>query len=179
MKNLPRTTSQLKDIEDLSTQFSNLCVIWPEENIDSYCLIDNCEKTITFGSSTGLEATYWGKPSILADYSLFEAFDYAYRPDSHEDLLTLLREQNLRPKSPDVVAMALYSIAAPRHTPFKYVEESSDKNGARISMFDGVRIQANPYVRLWHWLYNIPMRFQRILRQPSLIYDKYKSLTRQ
>ena len=76
MKELPSSTSQLVDIQALSSRYSNVCVIWPEENIDTYALIDACEKILTFGSTVGIEATYWGKPSILADYAKFENFNY-------------------------------------------------------------------------------------------------------
>src|SRR5690606_20179770 len=55
--------AQSKEIEKMD--FKNLTVIPAFSKIDSYALMDACDKTITFGSSIGLEATYWRKPSIL------------------------------------------------------------------------------------------------------------------
>ena len=43
----------------------NATVIPPESKVSSYDLMEACEKVISFGSSTGLEACYWGKPTIL------------------------------------------------------------------------------------------------------------------
>lgn len=41
----------------------------PDSHIDSYALMDAAEKVFTFGSTIGIEASYWGKPSFsLARY---------------------------------------------------------------------------------------------------------------
>jgi hypothetical protein len=62
MREVASTTSQLRDVRALATRYRNLHVIWPGESIDSYALLGACEKTLTFGSTIGIEATYWGKP---------------------------------------------------------------------------------------------------------------------
>lgn len=43
----------------------NLCVISPGEIADSYALLDSADIVISYGSTMGMEAAYWGKPSIV------------------------------------------------------------------------------------------------------------------
>lgn len=42
-----------------------LIIIGPNEKVDSYALIDSADIVATFGSTIGIEAAYWGKPSLL------------------------------------------------------------------------------------------------------------------
>jgi hypothetical protein len=173
MKNLSRATSQLADIQEISSRFSNVHVIWADEKIDTYALIEKCEKTITFGSGTGVEATYAGKPSILADFSLYDNFDCAYRPETHAELIKLL-EDDLEPKSVDAAVKAFYALNYDSKVLFEFYRESDILNSSRVGLFDGVKIQASVFARFRYWLNVFPMRFFRILRQPSLVFRKYK-----
>ncbi|HNP33567.1 MAG TPA: hypothetical protein PKN96_09765 [Flavobacterium sp.] len=72
-------------------------VILPESPINSYDLIFATNKVLSFGSTVGIEATYWGKPSILLGPSFYKAFDATYNPESYEALVTLLLDKNLKP----------------------------------------------------------------------------------
>lgn len=71
----------------------NLEVIDPESDVCTYSLIDACSKSLTFGSTTGVEATYWGKVSILAGHSFYGDLDAAYRVGSHAELVELLGKE--------------------------------------------------------------------------------------
>lgn len=42
-----------------------VCVISPKDKVDSYALLDSADIVVTYGSTMGMEAAYWGKPSIL------------------------------------------------------------------------------------------------------------------
>ena len=64
--------------------------ILPEEATDSYALLEACEKIITFGSTLGAEATYWGTPSILCGRAEYETLDISYNPQNHEELVQLI-----------------------------------------------------------------------------------------
>lgn len=64
--------------------------ILPAEATDSYALLEACEKIITFGSTLGAEATYWGTPSILCGRAEYESLDITYNPQSHEVLVPLI-----------------------------------------------------------------------------------------
>ena len=52
--------------------------------------MNNCEKIITFGSSTGIESTYWGKISILLGKSFYYNLDVAYKPMSHDETVLMI-----------------------------------------------------------------------------------------
>jgi len=56
----------------MSLGMGRVVVIAPLEKVDTYALIDAADVVITFGSTVGIEATYWGKPSILCGPSLYD-----------------------------------------------------------------------------------------------------------
>lgn len=74
-----------------------LHVIPPDSEICSYALLDGCEKVISFGSTMGIEANYWGKPSILAGISFYGELGGTYAAASDEELYQLA-VANLDPK---------------------------------------------------------------------------------
>ena len=75
----------------------NVTVIPPESKVSSYDLMDACEKVVTFGSTTGLEACYWGKPSIIIGHSGFEACGALYQVKKLEEVMPFV-EGDLEPK---------------------------------------------------------------------------------
>ena len=75
----------------------NFTLILPEAPISSYNLMMRASKVLTFGSSIGVEATYFGKPSILAGMCFYRGLDVAYEPANHEAVMALL-PQKLAPK---------------------------------------------------------------------------------
>ena len=172
MKDVPKGISQLRDIRKLSSRFSNIFVIWPEESVDTYALLDACEKTLTFGSTVGVEATYWGKPSILADHAKFQNFNYAYMPKTHNELVELICA-DLKPKPPISAAKIIYLISYDGVS-YKYFKETKDKNGNIKMTLDGVEIKANTLPSLYNWLYMFPSRLKRGFMKPSLILEKLK-----
>jgi hypothetical protein len=72
-------------------------VIPPESIVSSYALMDACEKVITFGSTTGVEASYWGKPSILVGRAYYEMTGACYHVRDKEELVRDLND-HLEPK---------------------------------------------------------------------------------
>ena len=90
--------SQMQDIKGLVGKFKNVTILLPESNVDSYTLMENCDTIITFGSTIGVEACYWNKPSILLGISYYDKLDCCYIPKSHEETIDLIRA-DLKPKS--------------------------------------------------------------------------------
>jgi hypothetical protein len=86
---------ELKKLESLG--YKNLTTIWPEDKVDSYALLDNCDKSISFISTMLVEATFWGKPAILIGHAFFEGLDCCYRPKSHKEVIELI-DAKLEPK---------------------------------------------------------------------------------
>lgn len=87
---------QMQEISGMA--FPNLTIIPPGDPIDTYHLIDSCEKVISFGSTAGIEATYWGKPAILYGKGFYAYLNATYRPASFEELVVLIQQKDLSPK---------------------------------------------------------------------------------
>jgi hypothetical protein len=66
-------------------ELHNLEVIAPESNICSYSLMSNADKCITYNSTMGIEATYWGKPSMAVAKSFYSGINAVYEPKSAEE----------------------------------------------------------------------------------------------
>ncbi len=78
---------------------SNVTLILPGESVDSYALMEKAERILTFGSTMGIEATFWGRTAICADFSFYEGLDAQYEATSEDELLDLLVREPLPPKS--------------------------------------------------------------------------------
>lgn len=73
------TGPQMKKIMSFACP-SNFTIIAPEASVHSYALIDACEKVLTFGSTIGIEAVFWGKPSILLGKAYYQDLNATYNP---------------------------------------------------------------------------------------------------
>ena len=77
---------------------ANVTLIPPDAKIDSYALLDGAERVLTFGSTIGIEATYWGRPSVCADFSFYNGRDAQYEATTEDELIDLLTCAHLEPK---------------------------------------------------------------------------------
>jgi hypothetical protein len=84
------------DLYDFNEKYSNVTIIGPSEEINSYDLLDASEKVVVFGSTIGLEAVYWGKPVILLGCSWYYYEDICYIPKTKDEFVELISE-NLKP----------------------------------------------------------------------------------
>ena len=87
---------QIEEIQQMD--FKNLTVIEPSDPIDTYHLMEITDKVITFGSSTGIEATYWNAVSILFGKSTYSGLNATYEVDKYEAVFDLIKDENLKPK---------------------------------------------------------------------------------
>lgn len=113
----------------------NFHVIKPESTCSSYTLIDHCDAVLTFGSRTGIEATFWGKPSILIGTATYESFDVAHQVTEKQDLINaILQYSDIKPKV-NTYAFGLYMLNY--GIPYKHYHPitftSGRFNGAQIS----------------------------------------------
>lgn len=104
--NLATIENELRPL--LAMQYENLTTILPTDKTSSYALIAHAAKVVTFGSTVGIEAPYWGKPSILGGKALYQNLGSTYNPASHDELMTLLLSQDLPPRSADGAMMYGY-----------------------------------------------------------------------
>lgn len=80
-----------QQVQGLLRLTSDQVVVIPAESpVSSYAMLRDCTKVLTFGSTVGIEATYWGKPSILAGVSAFRNHNVTYNPHTHSELIDLL-----------------------------------------------------------------------------------------
>jgi len=80
----------------------NFHYIPAESAVSSYKLLLKSNVVITFNSTMGIEATYWGIPSILCSNAIYENFNIAYKPSTHNEVINLIKS-NLEPISKDDV----------------------------------------------------------------------------
>lgn len=67
-------------------------LIAPDDPTDSYELLRRSAAVVTFGSSIGIEAVYWERPSILLGPCFYQGFPGIYQPISHAEAITLLTQ---------------------------------------------------------------------------------------
>ena len=153
-----RIHPNLKDVDNqrkremLAIESPNLSIIPPDETIDTYQLLRQSDKIITFGSSVGIEAVYWGIPSILLGPSFYREVGGAYTPADHLAAIELLC-QDLKPAEPTGALIYGYWQQT-RGIPYQYFEAA----GLFEGKFKGQVIHAGMKKRE-------PRFFKRVLRK--------------
>lgn len=73
--------------EDASfREMDNLEIISPDSRVSSYALMFASEKSIAYQSTMGVEATYWGKPSLILEKTFYYQNDCGFYPKNHQDI---------------------------------------------------------------------------------------------
>ena len=103
-----------------------LTVIPPTAPVSTYALLRAADKVVTFGSTMGIEAVFWGKPSILVGASFYQDLGGTYNPESHNELIDLFLSE-LSPKPKDAALMygyyySSYGIPYRYYRPFDFEE---------------------------------------------------------
>lgn len=89
--NQKRDPATVQKYHELAEAFpERFCVLPPEDVTDSYSLLNAAGVVVTFGSTLGIEAPYWGVPSILLRAALYRGLGSVYLPGSEEELKNLL-----------------------------------------------------------------------------------------
>ncbi len=118
-------TTQFQEIIQKGKKYRNLKIIWPEEKVDSYELLKNCEKVITFGSTIGFEASYMGKPVVCINNKKSQGTNYAYFPKSFNETVNLIKKK-LKPK-PKFGSLYYFYLRFNRGNKMKYCKQIKDK----------------------------------------------------
>jgi hypothetical protein len=106
----------------------NLTIIPPDSQISSYSLLQNCEKVLSFGSTVGIEAVFWGKPSILVGTMYYKDLGGTYNTNNHKEVIDLILAR-LEPKDKEPALMYGYFMKT-FGIPYKYYEAKDFFNGA-------------------------------------------------
>lgn len=104
-----RVHPNLKDVKyqyhlklyELFEGVENFTIIEPTSPISTYALIDYCDKVVVFGSTTGPEAVFWGKPTILLSYCVYSLLDICYVPKDLDEFDLLIEDKELSLKGED------------------------------------------------------------------------------
>lgn len=104
-------TGAASEMIKVLSAIGNIELIEPTSRVSSYELLDMAEAVLTFGSTIGLEATYWGKPSILAGRAVWERQNIAYRVDTSDEAAVLLATRPIPRSRGEAIAVGAYFIA--------------------------------------------------------------------
>lgn len=100
----------INDLLGLADKFNNITVIVPAEKISSYSLLAAADKVISFGSTMGVEANYFGKPSILLAASEYYHLGVCYVPNDVQELYEMIKSE-LQPLDKDgAIKYAFYLL---------------------------------------------------------------------
>ena len=120
---------------DLAKMSDNITIIPGNSPISTYALMDAAEKIIVFGSSTGLEAVYWGKPVILLSKCLYSYANICYSPTSPQELDDLI-VSDLSPKDKEPTLAIAYFRLCDELPEFKYFPYKLKRYRLFGKMFD-------------------------------------------
>jgi hypothetical protein len=84
--------AQNREIMNLGAKLSNLTIIAADEEIDTYALMEAVDLVITFGSTIGVEALFWEKPSLLLGRAFYEALTGIIQPVNHNEVIKYIRD---------------------------------------------------------------------------------------
>ena len=79
----------------LLTKYKNVNIIFSDSSVNSYSLLFNADKVITFGSTMTIEANFWGKPVVLLGNSLYSPFASSVKPEGINDVVEVCFKSKL------------------------------------------------------------------------------------
>ncbi len=156
-----RRTQAMRELD-----LPNLTVIPPESDVDSYALVKASNGVVSFGSSVGIEAVYWKRPSVLLGPSLYQHLGGTYQPKSHEETVQMLCSE-LRELSPEGALMYGYWLQTFGHR-YQYFQAT----GLFEGQFKGHTLYARPptktlLIRVRNELNRVKQRFEQLIRRPA------------
>ncbi len=101
---------------DLRSRCGAIEVIAPDSPVDTYALLEASDVVVTGGSTVGIEAVYWGTPSILLGPSMYDAWGAVHKARNPEVLFELLsKDRVVRRSLPGRSPMATTSRPSARN----------------------------------------------------------------
>lgn len=115
---------------------ANITMVGAQEKIDSYAMLDEAERVISFGSTIGVEATYWGRISIVLNEGFYAGRGVVYEPEDEATLIDLLIRRDLAPL-PREAALAFGYYSSNRGENFRHFETAAISDYEFKSPFRG------------------------------------------
>jgi hypothetical protein len=145
----PRTQAlpepQAKELMNL--KLPHLTVIPAGSPVSTYALMRRATRVLSFGSTTGIEAVHWRKPSIIGMRAYYDRLGSTYNPRNHDEMLDLILKPGLPPKDPLGATMFGYYNKT-FGTPFRFFRPLGLFSGA----FKGTPVRPHAAVRTAGWL---------------------------
>lgn len=114
--------------ETLALDLPGVTVVPPGSEVSTYDLMRAADVVVTSASTTGVEATFWGKPSVLAGRSLYWGTGACHEPTTREELYALLEDPEL-PVADRDAALRFGFFQATRGVRFRHFEPRDLFNG--------------------------------------------------
>lgn len=118
------------DLYRMSEQYSNVTIIPPESPIDSYALMNACEKIIVFSSTMGIEAVYWRKVVLVLSASYYFHLRGFYKPSNKKEVITMLKKDLIPLDNSDALKYGFYQMYYDSDMRYRFV--NFDKCYTRI-----------------------------------------------
>ena len=112
----------------MALDFPNLSVIAADSAVDTYALMKSSTSTVTFGSSVGMEAVFWDRPSVLLGPCLYQNLGGPLRSSSHQHTIELLCRDH-EPASDKTGALMYGHWFEARGFPYRYFEHTNRFEG--------------------------------------------------
>jgi len=168
--------TQTRGLPEVCSSRNNIKYISPESKVSTYELIDACDVVLVFGSTVGIEAVHKGKPTILMGQAIYKGFGGTIEPNSHEELITILKESTELGHVPeqyvpsDEAMQRAASIYAFGLLEFGIQQQyQKPKNFHKINWIekDGIRTYIRPHI-----IYRITDFICRIVGIPGRLFKK-------
>lgn len=103
----------------------NFTIINSDSKVSSYKLLEDASKIIVFGSSIGIEASYWGKTVISTSYSMYYNFNVVYQPKDLATLWQLIDDKDLKPLDNEETLKYAYYLSTSYRERYKNISMDS------------------------------------------------------
>ena len=155
-------------------KYPNLTVVPADSDISSYALMDAADKVITFGSTMGIESTYWQKPSISIGFAFYRTLEAVYTPKNTEELWEMINNKELKPIDKKRCLPYGYFFMSNRHENFMYVNVGK----TYFFNFFGKKIRGYRYYRIMGAtiLYNYVKQIWANISTKTPILSKFYSI---
>lgn len=120
-------TGQATSIHKTLSRLSGVTLIGPRDKHSSYQLLDDSVAVVTFGSTIGLEATFWGKPSILVGRCVWEDTGVALVASDADDAANKIIGGVAVASRDEAIRVAAYMMDSIDHSPSLSYDHTSGR----------------------------------------------------
>jgi len=120
----------------LALDLPHVTVLGPTSDVSTYGLVRAADVIVSSGSTVGVEATFWDRPSVLAGRGIYTGLGATHEPRSIPELIDMLVDPDLGVADRKAALRFGFHLAT-RGTPYRYFEPDSLHSGT----FKGHRIR--------------------------------------